>query len=105
MRKIERVGALTQPAASPSGNGRDIYLPGIQVYLENTITADKSDPALTDSSTRVMQSFGAGMVEIRGGGSKYNLKPGVSAELTIPVDQSQLSARGPLPAPDPAALL
>lgn len=50
-----------------------------------------------DNSTQVMQSYGAGMVEITSGGLEYNLKPGASAELTIPVDPTQLAAGGALP--------
>jgi hypothetical protein len=46
---------------------------------------------------QVMQSYGAGMVEIYAGGSEFNLKPGATAVLTIPVDPSQLTAGGPIP--------
>ncbi|MEZ4725963.1 MAG: hypothetical protein R3E79_02390 [Caldilineaceae bacterium] len=44
-----------------------------------------------------MQSYGAGMVELTGGGQRYNLKPGATAELIIPVDPTQLAAGGALP--------
>jgi cytochrome c5 len=47
--------------------------------------------------TQVMQSYGAGTIEIRAGNVRYNLKPGAKAEVTIPVDPSQLAAGGPLP--------
>lgn len=47
--------------------------------------------------TRVMESYGAGTIEITRGGKKYNLKSGASAEVTIPVDQAQIAAGGPFP--------
>ncbi len=37
-----------------------------------------------------MESFGAGSVEIGSGGKRYNLKPGTSSEVTIPVDATQV---------------
>ena len=46
-----------------------------------------------------MQSYGAGSVALRdtGSGQPLNLKPGVTAEVVIPVDAMQLAAAGPLP--------
>jgi hypothetical protein len=45
---------------------------------------------------RVMQSYGAGIVELYAGSTKYNLKPGVQATIVIPVDPGQIAAGGPL---------
>ena len=50
-----------------------------------------------NGDTHVMQSFGAGLVEVTAGGGRLNLKPGAEAVVTIPVDPSQLAAGGPLP--------
>jgi mono/diheme cytochrome c family protein/cytochrome c5 len=36
-----------------------------------------------------MESFGAGSIEIGDGLSRYNLKPGASAQVTIPIDSTQ----------------
>ena len=52
---------------------------------------------LTGNATRVMESFGAGSIEITAGGKPYNLKQGTQATVRIPVDGSQLAAGGPLP--------
>ena len=47
--------------------------------------------------TQVMQSFGAGSVEISAGRHRYNLRPGTrNASVTIPVDPMQLAAGGPI---------
>jgi len=45
-----------------------------------------------------MQSYGAGSVELRDTGTsqQLNLKPGMRAEITIPVDRSQLAIGAPL---------
>jgi hypothetical protein len=45
----------------------------------------------------VMQSYGAGIVEIYAGGTRYNLKPGAKATVTLPVDPGQIAAGAPLP--------
>ena len=49
------------------------------------------------NQTKVMQSYGAGSIEITAGGHRYNLKPGAHAHVTIPVDRSQIAAGGPIP--------
>ena len=38
-----------------------------------------------------MESFGAGSIEIGDGGHRYNLKQGASAEVSIPVDATQVA--------------
>ncbi len=57
--------------------------------------------ALPGGGTNVMESYGAASIEITGGGRQYNLKPGAKAEVTLPVDRSQLAAGGPFPATIP----
>jgi cytochrome c5 len=52
---------------------------------------------LPGGATKVMQSYGAGTVEITSGGQRFNLKPGTTAKVTIPVDPSQLATGAPLP--------
>ncbi|MGB8509414.1 MAG: hypothetical protein WCD76_13575 [Pyrinomonadaceae bacterium] len=47
--------------------------------------------------TKVMQSYGAGTVEITNNGQRFNLKPGTTAKVTIPVDASQLATGAPIP--------
>lgn len=57
--------------------------------------------ALANNDTRVMESFGAGSIEITASGRRYNLKPGRQATVRMPVDGAQLAAGGPLPATIP----
>lgn len=45
----------------------------------------------------VMQSYGAGVIEVSSGGKKYGLRSGMEATLTIPVDPAQLASGEPLP--------
>jgi hypothetical protein len=49
----------------------------------------------------VMQSYGAGLIEISSGANKYNLRPGATATLIIPVDPAQIASGSPLPATMP----
>ncbi|HKU42767.1 MAG TPA: hypothetical protein VJR89_31630, partial [Polyangiales bacterium] len=58
------------------------------------------DYTLVDSNGKYfgMESFGAGGVEIGAGNIRYNLKPGMPAKMTIPVDGTQV-AGGATPPP------
>lgn len=56
---------------------------------------------LPGGTTRVMESYGAGIIEITSGARRYNLKPGTTATMTIPIDPSQLAAGGSIPATIP----
>jgi cytochrome c5 len=49
----------------------------------------------------VMQSYGAGVIEISSGATKYNLRSGMTATLIIPVDRAQLASGSSLPATIP----
>jgi cytochrome c5 len=53
---------------------------------------------MRNGGTRVMQSYGAGTVEVTSGGRRFNLRSGTTAKVTIPIDPSQLAAGGALPA-------
>lgn len=48
-------------------------------------------------SVGVMQSWGAATVNIYAGSTEYNLEPGATATVILPVDPIQLAAGGPLP--------
>jgi hypothetical protein len=56
---------------------------------------------LDAGQTRVMESYGAGHIEVQSGGTRYNLKTGTTATLTLPIDPSQLAAPGAKPATIP----
>jgi hypothetical protein len=44
-----------------------------------------------------MESYGAGQVQVTAGGKQYNLRPGATATVTIPIEPSQLAAPGAEP--------
>jgi hypothetical protein len=48
-----------------------------------------------------MESYGAGSIEITSGTERFNLKPGATATVTIPVDATQLAGKPVLPASIP----
>ena len=50
---------------------------------------------------RAMESYGAGSIEITAGTRRYNLKSGMTADVTIPVDPRQLASGFPPPATIP----
>ncbi len=84
---------------------RDGNLPAGQVDVSLS-TVDLSSPGQMpgDYSARdrggdgkVMESYGAGSVEITDGSKRYNLKQGTIATVTIPVDRAQLLSGVALP--------
>jgi hypothetical protein len=52
---------------------------------------------MSNNRVRSMQSYGATTVEVYSGGTKYNLRPGAEATITLPVDPSQVRSGGPIP--------
>lgn len=51
----------------------------------------------TGGATKVMQSYGAGTIEISSGGQPLNLKAGSTATIRIPIDPGQLATGAPIP--------
>ncbi|HYN82289.1 MAG TPA: PKD domain-containing protein [Gemmatimonadaceae bacterium] len=56
---------------------------------------------LDAGSTKVMESYGAGHIQITQGGTTYNLKSGATATLTLPIDPVQLASSDPKPSTIP----
>jgi hypothetical protein len=56
---------------------------------------------MPNGRARAMQSYGAGIVEIYAGNTKYNLRSGAQATLVLPVDPSQLRSGGTIPSTIP----
>jgi hypothetical protein len=73
----------------------------IQLSTVDLATPDQmpGDYTVIDGAgqAKAAQSWGAGTVEIFAGATRYNLRPGVKAQLVIPVDPTQLRAGGPFP--------
>jgi plastocyanin len=55
----------------------------------------------TTGDTAVMESFGAGAIEIYDGSTRYNLQPGAKATLHMPVDSIHYAYDRPIPATIP----
>ena len=51
----------------------------------------------SNGKTLAMESYGAGSIEIGAGAARYNLKPGATATVTIPVDVQQIAGGASLP--------
>ena len=50
-----------------------------------------------NGDVRDMESYGAGGAEITANGTKYNLKPGATADVLIPIDSAQLAFPANIP--------
>lgn len=74
----------------PPGNVQ-VALSAVSLAAPDQMPGDYS---VLDASGKVvgMESFGAGSIEIGAGASRYNLKAGATAKVTIPVDATQLVA-------------
>ncbi len=83
---------------APAGNV-DISLSTIDLMSPDQMPGDYT--VEVGRGTQVMESYGAAIVEISSGGTEFNLKPGATAELIIPVDSAQLMAGGTIPASIP----
>ncbi len=88
--------ALVDSDGNPPAGNVQVSLSTIDLLSPEQMPGDYT-VALPGNDTRVMESFGAGSIEITGGGKRYNLRPGNQAEVRIPVDPAQLAAGGPLP--------
>ena len=86
--------ALVDAAGNPPSGNVDIALSTVDLLSPEQMPGDYT--AISGTDTKVMQSFGAGSVEISAGGRRYNLKSGARARVTIPVDRSQIAAGAPL---------
>jgi hypothetical protein len=73
----------------PAGNIQ-IALSTVALTVGDQMPGDYTviDPG---NNVSAMESFGAGSIEIGSGAQRYNLKPGATATVTLPVDTTQLS--------------
>jgi len=92
--------ALIDPTTNlePSGN--------VQVSLSTVSLNASQMPGdftvqISGGKLASMESVGAGSIEIGAGTARYNLKAGVPATVTIPVDGTQLAGNAALPAKVP----
>jgi hypothetical protein len=111
------VPGLEQPPTRPCPPGTRVQIPANSLVdeggnlppglVEVTVsTVDLASPqqmpgdytvATGAATTAVMQSYGAGGVEITAGGQDYDLRPGAFAQVGIAVDPTQLADPDPEP--------
>lgn len=83
--------ALHDPSTGrPPAGLVQVALSTVDLTASNQMPGDYS---AADGNDKVlaMESFGAGSVEIGAGNTRYQLKPGATASVTIPVDVTQLA--------------
>src|SRR5204862_8257781 len=93
--------ALIDPSTKRAPAGKvQVALSTVALTASNQMPGDYS---ALDSSGKVvaMESFGAGSIEIGSGHARYNLRPGATARVTIPVDGTQLAGRSSFPSTIP----
>jgi len=88
-------GALVDGDNQEPPGDVEVSLSTIDLFSPEQMPGDYS--VRTADGVGFMQSYGATTVEIRAGGKSYNLANGMTAELVIPVDPTQLAAGGAPP--------
>jgi hypothetical protein len=91
--------ALVDASGNPPAGNVEVTLSTADLYSPDGIPGDYSVDV--EGRGAYMQSYGAGIVSITAEGKPYQLKSGAVAELTIPVDPTQLKARGRIPSTIP----
>ncbi len=93
--------SLEDPSTHVAPSGQvQVALSAISLAAPDQMPGDYSATE-KDGKVAGMESFGAGSIEIGHGTSRYNLKPGKTATVTIPVDATQLVGGASLPASVP----
>ncbi|MEO1337228.1 MAG: hypothetical protein AAFV29_16420, partial [Myxococcota bacterium] len=88
-------GALVDEFGKPPSGDVEITISTVDLYSPNGMPGDLTVD--TEDGPMVMESFGAGTIEIYDAAqNRYNLRPGSQAKLTIPVDPQQLALQ-PVP--------
>jgi hypothetical protein len=92
--------SLADSAGNPPAGPVEVALATVDLPAPDQMPGDYSaiDP---NGNTTGMVSWGAGYVDISAGGKQYNLKPGATATVTIPIAPEQLASGAPLPNPIP----
>lgn len=93
--KIPANSLVDASGRAPAG-AVDIQLSTVDLQTPDQMPGNYT-VVLADQQTRAMQSYGAGMIEISAGGTKYNLRSGEKATLILPVDRGQVQSGGTLP--------
>lgn len=83
--------SLVDAGGNPPPGPVDVELSTVDLSAPDAMPGDYT--ALDSGGAQfVMESAGAGTIEISRGGTRYNLAPGAAAIVSIPIDPSQLGA-------------
>jgi len=94
-------GALVDADGNPPAGSVQVELTTVDLRAPDGMPGDYT-ARTAGGQTRVMESFGAGTVEIvDAGGNEYDLAPGQTAEITIPIPAEQLAFPAAIPATIP----
>jgi len=91
-----RANTLVDEGGNPPAGPIKVFLTTNDLGAPDGMQGDYS-ASNTTGDQRVMESYGAGTVELAGGGHRYNLEPGATAEVVMPIEAKQLAAAGPIP--------
>lgn len=91
--------ALVDANGNPPAGSVDVTVYTIDLRTPFDMPGDYT--VLEAGQAKVMESYGAGHIEVRAGATRYTLKSGATATLTLPIDPSQLAAAGAKPATIP----
>lgn len=87
--------SIVNTAGNPPQDKVDISVSTVDLYATDSMPGDYT--VRTKERTVWMQSYGAGTVNVQSDGNSFQLKKNASAELTIPVDPTQLKMKGKIP--------
>lgn len=88
--------SLVDAAGNPPAGTVRVQVSTIDLRAPDAMPGDFSARTASGTIER-MESFGAGTVEISAGGLDYNLRPGTTAQVTIPLDPDRFAAGGAPP--------
>jgi len=85
--EIPASALVDEHGAPPAGNV-DVELTTVDLRAPDGMPGDWS---VSDPNGNTMESWGAGTVELRDAAHRFNLAPGRTAKVTIPIDPAQLA--------------
>ncbi len=94
--------SLVDTAGNSPSETVDVSVSTVDLYAPDSMPGDYT--VRTKDRRMWMQSYGAGTVNIQSGGKSFQLRKNASAELTIPVDPTQLKMKGKIPTTMPLLL-
>jgi hypothetical protein len=92
--------ALVDDAGNPPAGMVTVALSTVDLLAPDSMPGDYTVRE-ADGTSRFMESWGAGIIEVTAGETQYNLKDGVSAKIRMPVADVQLADARPEPATIP----